>query len=194
MRTTTIRAAVAAGVLLLAGACTDDGPAPVDPTSSWSPTGTIDPPSPSSSAGPVEPTLPDAAREASEAGARAFIEYYWELVNYAQVTGDVKALRKASGKTCGGCTKGIAAVEDLYGAGGRAEGGEYKLTITRIKPIEAADRSLHGCKARFEVRNAEQTIMHGDGRREVMTAATTNYLSYLIWLDGAWRMDVLEPQ
>jgi hypothetical protein len=190
---TTLRAAAAAAVLLLVAGCSDDGPSPRDPTSTWSPTGKMETPT-SAAPDPVEPDLPAAAAEASEAGARAFIEYYWELVNYAQVTGDVKALKKVSGKTCEGCGKGIAVVEDLYSAGGRAEGGEYELTITGIKQVESEDKALQGIEAHYEVRNAEQTIVHGDGSREVMASATTTYLSYLIWLDGAWRTDVLEPQ
>ncbi|WP_372492275.1 DUF6318 family protein, partial [Pimelobacter simplex] len=43
------------------------------------------------------PVLPGAAKEASEEGARAFVGYYWELVNYAQATGDVRRLRRGAG-------------------------------------------------------------------------------------------------
>jgi hypothetical protein len=190
---TTIRAAVAVLVLLLLSGCSDGDPSPRDPSSTWSPTGKMETPT-SAAPDPVEPELPAAAAEASEAGARAFIEYYWELINYAQVTGDVKALKAVSGKTCEGCDKGIAAVEDLYESGGRAEGGEYDLTVTKVKHIESQDGSLQGFEAHYRVRNAEQTIVHGDGSREVMTPATTDYVSYLIWLDGALRTDVLEPR
>lgn len=186
--------ALAALVLLLpVTACSDDAPPPKDPASSWSPTGTMETPT-SAAPDPVEPELPGAATEASEAGARAFIAYYWELINYAQVTGDVKALKAVSASTCEGCNKGIAIVEDLYESGGHAEGGEYDLTIQDLKDVSPKDRSVFGIEARYEVRNAEQSITHGDGGHEAMTPATTEYLSYLIWLDGAWRTDVLEPR
>ena len=187
-----IRAAAATAVLLLLAGCSADGASPRDPASTWSPTGKFE--TPSAAPAPVQPELPAAAKEASEAGARAFIEYYWDLINYAQVTGDVKALKGVSGKTCEGCDKGIAVIENLYASGGTAEGGQYELTITGIKQIESDDKSLRGIEANYEVRNAEQAIVHGDGSREVMTPATTRYLSYLIWLDDAWRTDVLEPQ
>ncbi len=187
--------ALAALVLLslLTVACTDDGPDPGDPFATWSPTGKMETPTPSPSA-PVEPVLPNAAAEASEAGARAFIEHYWDLVNYAQATGDVKPLKAASGDTCEGCQKGIAAVAELYSSGGHTKGGEYSVTIKRIKQVTSEDSSLRGMEAKYEVRNAEQVIVQGDGSSETSTPGTTPYLSYLIWVDNAWRTDVLEPR
>jgi hypothetical protein len=186
-------------LLLSAAACTGDDPdadGPGDPTSSWSPTGTMDPSSTGSGepVDPVEPELPEVAREASEEGARAFIAYYWELINYAQATGDVKALKAVSGTTCTGCAKGIAAVSELYEPGGHAEGGAYELSIKHVKVINSEDKALRGVEARYDVRNAEQVIVRGDGTRETIAPATTTYLSYLIWIDDAWRTDVLEPR
>jgi len=189
MRTTTIRAAVAAGVLLLAGACTDDDPAPVDPTPSWSPTGTIDRPSPSSSAEPVEPALPDAAREASEAGARAFIGYYWELVNYAQVTGDVKALRKASGKTCEGCKAGMKGIRQLYEDGGHIEGGAYSVRLRKVDQLGSGDPSRLEFEAEMTVTTDEQQVFAGDGTTTTNPAATSTLVVAVSWLDSYWLLE-----
>lgn len=195
MRTHSIAALVLAAILALS-ACSDDDPDPGDPMSTWTPSGTPEAPSSSAtpSADPTEPPLPDAAREATEAGARAFITYYWDLINYAQVTGDVKALREVSGPNCEGCQKGINAVRDVYGNGGSAIGGAYSVHISSVREIAPEDRSLYGVEARYRVRNAKQTITRGDGSVEVSESGSTRYLSYLIWVDETWRTDILEPR
>lgn len=190
------RAPTATALLLAAtfalSACSDDErdspePSPTPSSTSASPTATP-------SAKPTEPVLPEAAKEATEAGARAFITYYWDLINYAQVTGDVKALKKASGPNCGGCRGGIDAVRRLYRDGGSATGGTYEVEIGDVREIKPADKTLTGIEARYEVRNSKQTITRGNGSSETSKPGTTAYLSYLIWLDGAWRTDVLEPR
>lgn len=190
---TTMRAAVAAAVLLLVAGCSDGDPSPRDPSSTWSPTGTMETPT-SAAPDPVEPELPAAAKEASEAGARAFIGYYWELINYAQVTGDVKALRAVSGKTCEGCQRAIRAVSELYSAGGRAEGGEYAIKVERVKDVSPKDQSAYGIEIALTARNAEQTIYRSDGNEEAVAPKDSTFVAYLIWVNSAWRTDVLESR
>lgn len=190
-----LRAALAtslAAVALLAG-CTDDNPSPGDPSSTWTPTGKPETPTSSATAKPTEPALPEAATKATEAGARAFITYYWDLINYAQVTGDVTALKRVSGPTCGGCNRAIDAVEKLYGDGGHAEGGDYALTIVGLKELTTDDKALYGMEAELKVRNAEQRIVR-DGDVEVSKPKTSAFTTYLIWVDEAWRTDILEAR
>ncbi len=190
------RAPKAAALLLAAtlalSACSDDDPDSPEP--SPTPSSTSASPTATPSAKPTEPVLPKAAKEATEAGARAFITYYWDLINYAQVTGDVKALKRASGPNCEGCHGGIDAVRDLYRDGGSAKGGKYEVRIGHVRTITSADKTLTGIEAKYDVRNSRQTIYRGDGPPEVSEPATTAYLSYLIWVDRAWRTDVLEPR
>ncbi|TWG95920.1 hypothetical protein L615_004600000150 [Nocardioides sp. J9] len=189
MRPLRALAATAVALALMAG-CSDDDPAPTEPSST--PTESRPPTASPTPETPEEPALPDAARKATKAGARAFISYYWDLINYAQVTGDVKALKRVSGPTCEGCRRATKAVENLYSDGGHAEGGEYALTIEKVKRLTASG-SPPGAEAFIRVRNAEQRIIRGS---DVETSApkTSRFVTYLIWVDGAWRTDILEPR
>src|SRR4051812_38018201 len=78
-------------VLLVAG-CSDDDPEPkFAPTPSESASSA----SPSSSATPEtpQPTMPEAARGSDASSAEAFVKFYWDVVNYAQTSGDLDPLR-----------------------------------------------------------------------------------------------------
>ncbi|WP_408899224.1 DUF6318 family protein [Nocardioides sp. R1-1] len=182
-------------VLLIVGvtACSDDEPAPHDPSSTWSPTGTMEAPSSTAAAVPVEPRLPDAAREASEAGARAFIAYYWELVNYAQVTGDVKALRAASSLNCAGCNAGIRGVRERRRSGQRVVGGPHEAAIKMLEKLQTDSGDLNGYHAVVVARHDEQTAIGADGSEDVRAAGESTFDMYLIWVDqSGWRTDILD--
>lgn len=193
MRTLCATTAALVATLVLS-ACSDGNADPGDSMSTWTPSGTIEKPSETATEKPTEPDLPDAATKATEDGARAFIAYYWDVVNYAQVTGDVKPLKRVSGTTCDGCQRAIKVVEDLYREGGHAEGGQYDLTIDRVKEVSTDDRALFGMEATIQVRNEEQRIVRGGGEEEISAPKTSKFISYLIWTGKAWRTDVLEPR
>ncbi|TQK70753.1 DUF6318 family protein [Nocardioides sp. SLBN-35] len=188
---TTLRAAAAAAVLLLAAGCSDNGPSPRDPTSTWSPTGKMETPT-SAAPDPVEPELPAAAAEASEVGARAFIEYYWELVNYAQVTGDVKALKKVSGPNCERCDAGIDGIKQVYRAGGHITDGQYTPSLTSVTQLTADDRNFYAFEAKTQVSNVAHAAVEASGRREEFAASTKSYVVDVLWVEDHWRLDVMQ--
>ncbi|WGX94585.1 DUF6318 family protein [Nocardioides sp. L-11A] len=186
--------AAALVLLLSAAACTDDSPDPRDPTSTWSPTGTIDTPSPTEppTEPPSEPGLPEAAKQASEDGARAFIEYYWELINYAQVTGDVKALKAASATTCKGCQAGIRGIRRHYQSGGTIVGGAHRVDHATLTEV-TSESDIYAFHSEVQVEHDGQTIMSGDGAEEAREPGSDKWDLYLLWVDGTrWRLDVME--
>ncbi|TNM49503.1 hypothetical protein FHP29_01210 [Nocardioides albidus] len=141
---------------------------------------------------PVEPELPAAAKEASEAGARAFIMYYWDLINYAQVTGDVKALKAVSGPNCDRCDAGISAVRKVYRGGGHITDGRYTPSLTAVTKLEAENRSLYAFEAKAQITNVAHTAVDADGQIQQFKASTTNYVVDVLWVDNHWRLDVME--
>ena len=75
-----VAAAVVVGVCLAGTSCTDDSG--VAPPSTPGRTATADPPTAS---GPTEgpPELPEAAKAKTTAGAKAFVRYYVDVLNYS---------------------------------------------------------------------------------------------------------------
>ncbi|GAB3197250.1 hypothetical protein GCM10027062_08580 [Nocardioides hungaricus] len=69
------------------------------------------------------PEMPAAAKGTDAAAAEAFVRFYWEMVNYAQLTGDVEPLRPL-GYKCINCENGIEFIEGIYSKGGEIRGGD----------------------------------------------------------------------
>lgn len=120
--------AVVVLVAALLGGCDGSSAAP-EPTETFTPSESTDTPTAteSSDPGPVEPTLPQAAKQATREGAEAFVRYYWELVNYAQQTGDTSGLRAIQGDGCDACTSGADWIDSVYKAGGQIHGGQHTV-------------------------------------------------------------------
>lgn len=188
-------AASIAGLPLALAGCDAAAPAPApvpsspaappsSPTARAEPTRTARP--------PTAPALPTAARQASEAGARAFIDYYWALVNYAQATGDVRQLRKASGPHCRGCSAGISGIVDLYQGGGNAEGGTYGTHVTKIEVLKS--KAFYSFEALVRVVNQEQVITNADGTRRTSAPSNSLFAVVVIWTKEHWRMDYMEAR
>ena len=115
--------------LLLAG-CGGDDPEPQLPDTAPSPSST---PSASPAAEATqEPTLPPEAEGNDEAAAEAFVRYYYDVVNYAQATGDVRTLRSLALPACEGCQGGVEYLEGIYQAGGFLKGADYTIQTAEV--------------------------------------------------------------
>lgn len=176
--------------------CSDDSPGP-EPGPS--PTGSVSTPSPSSSSSapepaPTEPALPGAAKEATERGARAFIAYYWDLINYAQVTGDVTALKRVSGPNCDGCNAGIEGIRKIYDDGARVRGGEHTVAIKEIKKLKSRSGNARAFEAVVTATHEGQTIIPSEGPDDVRGPGADIFDVYVLWVSNAWRLDVMEVQ
>lgn len=189
-----LRAALAASLTALAllAGCSDDGPSPGDPSPTGTPTGTPATPTTEAAEKPTEPALPEAATKATEDGARAFITYYWDLINYAQVTGDVKALKRVSGPNCERCRAGIQGIRAVYAAGGRLTNADYQATVRAINEVTTDSGITYAFEGRTDVSNSVHVSVDAEGKEESFKASTLTYLLYVLWIDGHWRLDVME--
>ena len=189
-----LRAALAASLAALAllAGCSDD-PSPGDPTSTSTPTGTPETPTSTAAAKPTEPELPDAATKATEAGARAFIAYYWDLINYAQATGDVKGLKRVSAPSCEGCNAGIDGVRDHYRSGGRVIGGAHRIAVESLAELSTSSGDADGFHGVVRASHDDQTIVASDRAADVRGPGSDTFDVYLLWLEKTgWRLDVME--
>jgi len=111
-----------AATVLLLGACggSPSSAPTLAPTTSTAATPTTTPTTPAT---PTPPPMPEAARAHTKAGAIAFVKHYWDIVNYAQETLDVKPLRRLSFPSCAGCNGGIRSITQVARKNGAIHGG-----------------------------------------------------------------------
>jgi len=117
-------------VMAVAAGCGGDPPTPPPFTPSTSVS------SPTSTA-PTEPVLPEAAKEPTAQGAKAFAEFYWEMANYAQESGDTSGIRALGAPTCRPCKGGAEGVDKVYGDGGVINGGAYSAKALSLLEISS---------------------------------------------------------
>ncbi|MCX6399360.1 MAG: DUF6318 family protein [Propionibacteriales bacterium] len=190
-----LRAVATALVAILALSACNGGDEPDDPKVSSTPPGTTSAPTTAPPAEtPTEPALPKAATKATEAGARAFITYYWDLINYAQVTGAVKPLKAVSGPNCAGCNAGIEAIEDVYDADGHITNANYRARVTNLSDLDAEKSDIYAFKATVEVEHDDHEVVSADGAGEVFGASIRTYSAYVLWTKERWRLDVMESK
>ena len=83
---------------------------------------------------PREPVLPAAAWGDSVRSAKAFVEYYIDLLNYAMVSGDTEAFRAAS-SNCEGCDRYAELFEQTHEGGGEAQTKGWAITYTSAHSV-----------------------------------------------------------
>ncbi len=184
--------AVAAALLvagLVAGCSDEDPPRPIESTKSSS-----GPSSPSSAAtteptptGPVEPTLPAEAREETEAGAEAFVRFYYAMINYATATGEVTNLERLHEPSCEGCQGGIDQVERVYDRGGRIEGSGYQ--VLRVETIRLRD-GFWSVTARTRI--GDQFVRGAGDLNQKFPGGRGGLHFTLRFRDSVWRTTSLE--
>ncbi|HWI43089.1 MAG TPA: DUF6318 family protein [Nocardioides sp.] len=182
--------ALAAAALLLAG-CADDGEPRSDPT--WSPTAVPESPSTTPADAATKPALPDAATKATKAGAEAFIQYYWDVANYAQATGHVHQLRAVTAKTCAPCLGVASDIRRHYEHGGTIEGGANAPAVHSLTKLSSDTGTLFAFQAKVAVAHGPQEIHQPDGSVREQKAGTNHFTMYVAWVqDRRWRLEHME--
>ncbi|HTW16333.1 MAG TPA: DUF6318 family protein [Nocardioides sp.] len=174
------------GSVLLAGCRSDADPEPkVSPTESSSVTPTPTP------TGPVEPTLPAEAEGDDAAAAEAFVRFYWDLVNYAQATGDVGALREVASETCEACLAGLKGIEEVHSAGGSIEGGDVSVSSARAEQVTSREGRAFTVQVSTEVSPQQISEPNEEPRR--FAGGPVQFQFIVRNQDGIWsvmRLDV----
>ncbi|MDH2415214.1 DUF6318 family protein [Nocardioides sp. CER19] len=100
--------------------------------------------------------MPDAAKAHTKAGAKAFVEYFWQVVDYAQATGDTPAITALSLGGCKGCEGGARSIEKVYAAGGSIRGGQTRPSRYRVEWLKAGKLQL--AYVTIDLRFSNQTV------------------------------------
>jgi hypothetical protein len=174
-----VRRAVAALVLLgLLVGCAKDEPRadPPEPTASVS-----TPPT------PPEPAIPDAAKGADEAGARAFVHFWFRLFNYSINTGDSAALMRSSSGDCVTCNAFRRNIRKAHADGGGVRAVGWKpIAIGRVRAAGLTTFDMTVRQGDEEYLNADgEVLQHFAGRTREMTIRLTRR-------DSAWVVQQLD--
>lgn len=161
--------------LPLAGCGDDPAPSPT-PSASTSPATAS--PSPT---GPVAPVLPAAAKANTEAGAKAFVRYWFEAVTYAMQTGDTGPIDAVAHESCGACSNVHDSVDRIYLAKQRVAGGGWNPTEITLDPQSKAP------SYRFAVRVEQpaQQLIDENGKTVDQTKATV----FVFRTGATWQDD-----
>lgn len=136
--------------------------------------------------GTTGPPLPTAAGERSREGGEAFIRYWFDLLTYAQRSGDTTDLSEATNEGCGDCGTALATIRDAYAEGGSLRGGAYLVRRVATNSLFTLDRPI------YEVtldRSPRATIDRSGVERGSLPGLTVaNCVLILEWASDRWRV------
>ena len=135
---------------------------------------------------PTPPAMPAAAKAHTQAGAKAFVQYFWNVVNYAQATGDTKAIAALSADGCSGCDAGIASIDRIYSTGGTITGGT--ATVSKVAIVFGWVGDTAVADATFDVDVAPQVVTDSAGRHRGTARRSRDSFNLLADKGADWRV------
>lgn len=173
-----------AALSLLGGLAACDSDATTAPPPTPSPTPTSATPSPSASASPTPPAMPDAAKAHTTAGAKAFVTYYWQVVDYAQNNLDVNLLSELSLPTCTGCRSGIQTISDVAAKRGYLHGGASTISFHFVEGY----RPNHSVAMSVTIKHAALHQYYPGEGKTTIPAGTTDVLLTVVPRRSGWLL------
>jgi hypothetical protein len=134
--------------------------------------------------------MPDAAKAHTEAGAKAFVVYYWQVVDYVQQTLDISPIEVISASSCVGCQAGIKSMKKLARQHARLVGGEEKVSKLRSENVVPG----HSVLVAFDLTNEPQRVEIPGKKPLLHPGGTTNKLMALLPRDTGWLAGELRAQ
>ncbi len=153
---------------------------------------------PASSDGPAQnvpvPEMPPAAKEQTQEGLEAALEYWWEAERYLKLTGDPDPLRAVSTDDCALCEELIKNWPAIYKADGWADIGDTEMEVA----FSSLDNNNLGGRAILMVSEAPGEVYRpdgsrvksasGDGSKDVGWGAGARYSG------GQWQIEAMSVQ
>ena len=147
-----------------------------------------------SSNSPAEPAQPPAmpalAKDDSRAGAKAFVRYYVDIINYGYLSGDATALLKLGAKTCAVCSALARNVDQISNRGGEQVGGQW--SVKTLNPIASGSESLEIFIAKVEVAKGRSRATRTSPAKPIKPSASF-YEIHVSWTGSSWTTQDLRP-
>ncbi len=187
-----VSAALAAGLWLTSAACTaapGAAPSTATPTATapttTSTTTATSTPSSTTSGKPQPPVMPALARENSQAGAKAFVRYFVDTLNFSWQALRPDALSAESSKRCNVCRLISKRITETRSSGGYQHGGEW--SPTRIFPLPGQTDEQSKFLVTVRIAKGSWKSAAGDSPRAIVAGTVTNEF-YLVWSPAGWRI------
>ena len=146
-------------------------------------------PVPASSKGPAQnwpvPKMPEAAKKKTEAGIVAFTAYWFELVEYSDITNDTVPIKSVTGRSCYLCAKQIIdPVDQNKATGAWRTGGAIETSSTLAKLI--GNDGVSG----FSVDRKEMTGFTSSGNVQGVFPATVKPMvgTLYVFFENGWQV------
>lgn len=163
-------------------ACDDDTDSGTAPPSTAAPTST----SPTSDDPPDDvapPVMPAAAREKTTAGAKAFVKYYIDVLNYGFTHNSSEGVRELATRECDVCERFADSIDKNLRRGGGQTGGQW--TPTKIWMLTNTAQQPTVTLAEMRVATGYYVESQG-GVRHPIRSKTLKYEFWIAWHQGSW--------
>jgi hypothetical protein len=139
---------------------------------------------------PTAPVMPDLARQRTTLGAKAFVRYYVQVLNYSHDIGSGKHLRSLAANDCLVCHDFQDNIDEMEAHGGGQVGGHWKVQLIRPLPAGSAD-----------LRNLSSTVLVRPGTTRRTSASVIMEIKsrvvfidfYLTWHRPRWVISNVVP-
>jgi hypothetical protein len=133
--------------------------------------------------------MPEAAKKKSEAGVKAFVEHYYELIEYTTETNDSKPLRAVTDPSCEACFE-----EFIDTADGNRIAGSWIAGVDLEPVITKSIVDGKGGVALFTLRQGEMLVYASDGTQYAKFPAVEKPLPGTIVLsyESGWKVQSLD--
>jgi hypothetical protein len=184
---------VVAGAVALGGCTGESEPDPSPSTGSASATSSASPsvtPSPSPSVTASGPEIPAAAREQTEAGAEAFVRFFFDQVNMSRGPNrELASSSHLSDPECQFCQKSEESTLGFVADGQRY--ASQPVEVRGIEPIVGAPSGQQYLAATFEQKASRIVDQSGTAVTSVKRQVGERYV-VLAWSGGRWWMREME--
>jgi hypothetical protein len=165
-----------AGLLLLSG-CGGGGHSknPLPATTSAGPT-------------PLQTPMPDAALQHTDAGAIAFVQFYFgTILNDAYAQGDVRRLVSVSDPNCVVCRATVGDIAFFAAQGDRAQGG--RVSVTGLKVAES-NTEVTSINLTYSADKLSELNQDGSTAYSVPARTGVEFIAQVQWNadTNSWRM------
>lgn len=192
MRRAVVSALISGLCLTLAACSHDQAAGPVDPpgnttgSSLTTPTTTT----PSDPAKDAPPVMPALAKQKSTAGAKAFTEYYIDVLNYSYLATSTKRLRAISSEDCAVCNYIAKAIDEMRRRGGQQKGAGW--SVLNVASLPRSGPLQFNVVAHIKIAAGSMRRSRGAKIQDIRAERVYDDF-YLVWRNDSWALRDFGP-